>query len=153
MTEPIETKGFGKPANSTQPSTTKKKRRQPRLPDEEFKAMKRYEEAEKSGKPSFEIFVRPVGETEWKPAGAIAVPSNMVNNAIFDSEEKLKVSATRQHASLRKSKEPLEFGYRRKEFEDDPVTLAVRPKPTMLGKFRKFLTEKFPQEKNAAKKK
>ncbi len=148
MAEPNEPsfKGFGQPAEPVK-APPKKRRRQPRLADDEYKARRRYEEAEKAGQPAFEVFVRESGQTEWKPAGAIASPPNMIARAIYDSEEKLKQSAVRQYAALRKATQPLEYGYRRKEFEDDPIQLAERPKETLLNQFRSFLGRKFGQDK------
>jgi len=136
--QPVQSKGFGKPVNPPKPNPPKKgRRRTGRLPEEEFQARKRFEQAEKEGQPIFEVFVRPAGTSEeWKPAGALAVSSNLIDRAIFDQEQKLTQSALRQYASLRKAKAVLEFGYRRKDFSDDPVKLAVRPKPSLIDRVR-----------------
>ncbi|MBW4700306.1 MAG: hypothetical protein KME03_20845 [Aphanocapsa lilacina HA4352-LM1] len=136
-------KGFGKPVEPAKPAAPKRRRAAPRLSDEEFQARRRYEAAEKKGEPTFEIFVRESGQDEWKAAGAIAVAANLVEQAIFDSEEKLRQSALRQYAALRKATNPLEYGFRRKEFPDDAIQLAQRPKPNLINKFRNFLSSKF----------
>ncbi|AGY60727.1 HHL1-like protein [Gloeobacter kilaueensis] len=146
-------KGFGKATEPARPATPKKKRRaaQPRLSDEEYQARRRYADAEKKGEPTFEIFVRESAEAEWKPSGAIAVSSNLIERAIFDSEEKLRQSARRQYASLRKVEGPLEYGFRRKEFPDDPIQLAKRPKKPLFNQLRSFLDQKFGTKQNKKK--
>lgn len=144
MSEPPDQqfKGFGRPAEPAKPAAPKR-RRQPRLPDEEYRARRKYEQAEKEGQPTFEVFVRETGKSEWKAAGAIATSSNTIVQAVWSEEPKLRASAVRQYASLRKATEPLEYGYRRKEFPDDPILTANRPKPTIISQFRQFLSSKF----------
>lgn len=154
--QPQQPRGFGKPVNPDKPNPPRKgRRRTPRIADEDFKARKTFDQAEKEGKPTFEIFVRSAGSSEeWKAAGVIAVASNLVERAIYDSEEKLRQTALRQFPTLRKSKVPLEYGFRRKEFSDDPVKLAVRPKPTLVERVRSFVEKSLGKNKpNQGKKK
>ncbi|MFN3926678.1 MAG: HHL1-like protein [Pseudanabaenaceae cyanobacterium] len=81
------------------------------------------------GLPEFQIFVR-LPHREWLPAGVMAVArSSQINQAIFEQEVELKKSLFRSFPRLQKYQDQLEFGYRLKEFPDEPIAVAVRPQP------------------------
>jgi hypothetical protein len=94
-------------------------------------ASRKYDEMKKSGLPEFNIYVRIKGQGNWLPAGSMTVNrSNQINHALFQQEEELLKSVFRLFPKLRKHQNNLEYGYRLKEFKDEPIQLAVRPKPT-----------------------
>jgi hypothetical protein len=100
-------------------------------------AGKKLENMKASGAPEFEIFMRIQGKPNWVPVGAIAVQRTaMVNRAIFDNEDQLLQAAFRIAPTLKRFKDQLEYGYRVKEFKDEPIEVAVRPpeiKPGVLA--------------------
>lgn len=111
--------GFGKP----QPKAKVSKRS-----PERARAAKQYERMKADGTPDFEIYIRIQGKTNWYPVGAIAVQrSSQIDRAIFDSQEELLKGAFRLFPILRKNQHQLEYGYRLKEFKDEPIQLAVPP--------------------------
>jgi hypothetical protein len=91
-------------------------------------ASKQYNEMKKSGLPEFNIFVRIQGEKNWFPAGSMTVNrSSQINQGLFQQEEELLKGVFRLFPKLRKHQSQLEYGYRLKEFNDEPITVAVRP--------------------------
>jgi hypothetical protein len=77
--------------------------------------------------PEYEIYIRIQGKKQWFPVGAIAVKrSNQISAAIFDNEEDLRKGAFRLFPVLKKNQANLEYGYRLKEFKDEPIELAER---------------------------
>lgn len=112
--------GFGK----TQPQPKTSKRAEKRK-----EAAQTFETMKSSGNPEFEVYIRIKGKKSWYPVGAIAVQrSNLIDRAIFDSEESLLQGAFRLYPVLRKNQTNLEYGYRLKEFKDEPIKLAEPPK-------------------------
>ena len=113
--------GFGK----TQPKpklSERTKRRQ--------EASKEMDMRRASGDPEFEVHIRIKDKKQWYPVGVIAVKRSAdIDRAIFSSEEDLLQGAFRIYPILRKNKTNLEYGYRVKAFKDEPITLAVPPKP------------------------
>ena len=94
-------------------------------------ASQQYDEMKKSGMPEFNIFVRVEGQKNWFPVGSMTVNrSNQINKAVFDQQEELLKGAFRLFPKLRKNQNRLEYGYRLKEFTDEPIQLAIRPKAT-----------------------
>jgi hypothetical protein len=94
-------------------------------------AARKYDEMKKSGVPEFNIYVRIKGQQQWLPAGSIAVNrSNQINQAVFEQEQELLKGVFRLFPKLRKHQNNLEYGHRLKEFKDEPIQVAVRPKPT-----------------------
>ncbi len=80
------------------------------------------------GLPEFAIFIRVRGQKGWLPVGALAVNrSSQISRAIFDNEADLRQGAFRLFPRLRKQQANLEYGYRLKEFTDEPVVVAERP--------------------------
>ena len=94
-------------------------------------AARKYDEMKKSGVPEFNIYVRIKGQQQWLPAGSIAVNrSSQINQAVFEQEQELLKGVFRLFPKLRKHQNNLEYGHRLKEFKDEPIQVAVRPKPT-----------------------
>ncbi|MGQ9837041.1 MAG: HHL1-like protein [Cyanobacteriota bacterium] len=123
-------KGFSKSKpGKTSPSPNAAKRKQ---------AAKRYDEMQSKGMPEFNIFVRsgkaaPGKPNPWLPVGSLAVSrSSAIHQAIFQNEEELKKAALRLFPRLSKVKEDLEFGFRLKDkdYQDEPIQLAIRPQPS-----------------------
>lgn len=123
-------KGFSKSkSEKTSPNPNVVKRKQ---------AAKRYDEMRAKGMPEFNIFARsgkatPGKPNPWLPVGSLTVSrSSAIHQAIFQNEEELKKAALRLFPRLSKVKEDLEFGFRLKDkdFQDEPIQLAIRPKPS-----------------------
>lgn len=91
-------------------------------------ASQKYDEMKKDGVPEFNIYVRIKGQKQWLPAGSIAVSrSNQINQAIFQQEQELLKGIFRLFPKLRKQQNELEYGYRLKEFKDEPIVVATPP--------------------------
>jgi len=115
--------GFGKVQPKKQTAKKNKAKR--------AEASKQYNEMKKSGLPEFNIYVRIQGEKNWFPAGSMTVNrSNQINQAMFEQEEELLKGVFRLFPKLRKHQTQLEYGHRLKEFNDEPITVAVRPEAT-----------------------
>jgi Family of unknown function (DUF6523) len=115
--------GFGKP--KPQPKVSKRS-------VDRATAGKQFEKMKADGTPEYEIYVRVRDKKPWFPVGAIAVKaSNQINRAIFDSQAQLLEGAFRIFPVLRKNKDQLEYGYRLKEFKDEPIQLAEMPKASL----------------------
>jgi hypothetical protein len=112
--------GFGKPKPQPKPSKRSVER---------ASASKRYDKMKADGIPEYEIYIRVRDKKPWFPVGAIAVKTtSQINRAIFDSQAQLLEGAFRIFPVLRKNKDQLEYGYRLKEFKDEPIQLAEVPK-------------------------
>lgn len=97
-------------------------------------ATQKYDEMKKSGLPQFNIYVRIQGQENWFPVGSVAVNrSNQINHAIFDQKEELLKGALRLFPRLRKHQTQLEYGYRLKEFNDEPIVLATPPQASPVN--------------------
>ena len=104
-------------------------------------ASQKYDEMKNSGMPEFNIYVRIQGQKNWLPAGSMAVSrSSQINQALFEQEEELRKGAFRLFPRLRKHQNNLEYGYRLKEFKDEPIQVAVRPQPTTAQLIQSTLT-------------
>ncbi len=91
-------------------------------------ASRKYDEMKKSGLPEFNIYVRVKGQGNWLPAGSMTVNrSSLISQALFQQEEELLKSVIRLFPKLRKHQDQLEYGYRLKEFNDEPIVVATRP--------------------------
>lgn len=116
--------GFGKP----QPQPKVSKRSQ-----ERSKAAGQLDKMRADGLPEYEVYIRIQGKKAWYPVGAIAVQrSNQISKAIFDSQEQLLQGGFRLFPILKKNQTQLEYGYRLKEYKDEPIQLAEPPQA--LGK-------------------
>ena len=115
--------GFGKVQPQKQTAKKNKTKR--------VAASQKYNEMKKSGVPEFNIYIRIKGQKQWLPAGSMTVNrSNLINQALFQQEDELLKGAFRLFPKLRKHQSELEYGYRLKEFNDEPITLATRPEST-----------------------
>lgn len=113
--------GFGKPKPAKQPSKSAEKR---------STASKQYDQMQGAGLPEFNVFIRVKDNKTWFPVGSIAVNrSNQISRAIFEKEADLLQGAFRLFPVLRKNQSQLEYGYRLKQYPDEPIQLAVRPAP------------------------
>ena len=114
--------GFGKPVH-------KQKKAGVGL-TERKKAARQYDSMQDRGLPEFNIFIRVKGLDRWFPAGSLVVErSNQIDAAIFQQEEQLVKGGGRLFPVLLKHRDSLEYGYRLKQFNDEPIRVAVPPKP------------------------
>jgi hypothetical protein len=98
------------------------------------KAAQQFDSMKTDGVPEFEIYIRIKDKKQWFPVGAIAVKrSSQINQAIFANQNDLREGAFRLFPVLRKSQANLEYGYRCKDFKDEPIQLAVQPEPGLAG--------------------
>jgi hypothetical protein len=118
-----ETRGFGKP--NPQPKTSKRSQ-------ERDAAAKQLDKMRSDGLPEYEVYIRIQGKKQWYPVGALAVQrSSQINHAIYDSQAQLLQGAFRLFPILKKNQTQLEYGYRLKEYKDEPIQVAVQPKSTL----------------------
>ena len=120
-------KGFGKaaPPPPPKPKTAGATKRDA--------AGKAFDDLKATGAPEYMVFIRTVDAagtaSDWNPVGGIAVPRSnteeqALSMAIFNNEEDLLKGAYRNHPFLKKSEHKFEYGFRLKEFPDDPVKVA-----------------------------
>uniref|UniRef100_A0A7S0Q2N3 Uncharacterized protein n=1 Tax=Coccolithus braarudii TaxID=221442 RepID=A0A7S0Q2N3_9EUKA len=124
-------KGFGKklnvqPKKKVLPSTTQVRR---------TKAADDFDKLKASGAPEYLVSIRTVGEktSEWMPVGGIAVPRSSsedaaVSMAIFNNEDELLKGAFRNFPRLKVSEDRFEYGFRLKDFPEDPIKVASKEK-------------------------
>ena len=113
--------GFGQPT-TPKPKSSKQAA-------ERNKAASQLDEMRAKGTPEFEVYARIQGKKQWYPIGVVAVQrSSQINRAIYDSEEQLLKGAVRLYPVLRKYQGQLDYGYRLKEFKDEPIQVAEPPK-------------------------
>ena len=113
--------GFG-------PKKTKSKPKPSKGVAERAKAAKQYDQLTSKGTPDYEIYIRIQAAKHWYPVGVVAVKrSSQINRAIYSSLDQLHAGAFRLYPILRKNQHRLEYGYRLKEFKDDPIQLASPP--------------------------
>lgn len=132
--------GFGKP-QPRQPKTSKRS-------VERQQAAKQYDKMTAKGIPDFEVYIRVQGKKQWYPVGVIAVKrSSQIHRAIFESQTDLLQGAFRLYPVLKKNQHQLEYGYRLKEFKDEPIQLASPEKakasngiPALLGQAKDRVT-------------
>jgi hypothetical protein len=111
--------GFGKVQPQKQTAKANKEKR--------VAASQKYDEMKKSGLPEFNIYVRIQGQAKWLPAGSMSVNrSSLINQALFQQEEELRKGVFRLFPQLRKHQGQLEYGYRLKDFNDEPIAVATR---------------------------
>lgn len=140
------TKGFGQPKQVQKaPSPATQKR---------VAAAQQMDEMKAKGLPEFEVFIRIKNNKVWYPVGAIAVKrSNQINAAIFANEDSLLQGAFRIFPILKKNAQNLEYGYRLKEFKDEPIQLAIAPAPGVAGAFQAIISNLTDSVTNVFKKK
>lgn len=101
-------------------------------------AASQLESMRSKGLPEFAVFIRARGQKGWLPVGSLAVNrSNQISRAIFENEADLRQGAFRLFPRLRKQQANLEYGYRVKEFADEPITVAERPAEIIPNVFQK----------------
>ncbi|MEP0870619.1 DUF6523 family protein [Trichocoleus desertorum AS-A10] len=121
--------GFGK-AKTPKKSVSKKAVKR-------TEASKQYDKMKTDGVPEFNIYMRIQNKKQWYPVGSIAVKrSSQINMAIYDSEKDLREGAFRLFPILRKNQANLEYGYRLKEFSDEPIQIAVKPEQAVANAFQ-----------------
>jgi hypothetical protein len=120
MTQPV---GFGKPKETKiKPTSTGAKQR--------AEASQQYDEMKDSGMPEYEVFIRTQMNKQWLAVGAIACKrSDQIHAAIYANEEALLKGAFHRMPILKKNRAKLEFeyGFRLKDYKDEPIEVAVRP--------------------------
>jgi len=117
--------GFGK----IQPEELKAQEKAKANKEKRAVAAEKYDEMKKKGLPEYNIYTRLQGQKNWLPGGSLTVErSDKINQALFQQEEELFKGVIRLYPKMRAQKENLEYGYRLKEFADEEVTLAIRPK-------------------------
>ena len=125
-------KGFGKapPPPPKKPKPTKSSGSARR--DAASAAM---DDMKAQGLPEYMVLVREVpagGEPgKWLPVGGMTVPrssseSVALSMAIFNNEDDLLKGFFRNYPAMKDSTNPFEYGYRLKEFADDPVKIASK---------------------------
>ncbi|MGG6293369.1 HHL1-like protein [Leptolyngbya sp. AN02str] len=113
--------GFGKQTPQNAPKLSK------RL-EKRNEAAQQLDKMRADGVPEYEVYIRVQGKKQWYPVGAIAVKrSSQINQAIFGSQQDLLQGAFRLFPILRKNQNQLEYGYRLKEYKDEPIQVAVPP--------------------------
>jgi len=123
-------KGFGAPKPAPKPKASKPKSTGAVARDQ---ASQDLEKLKAQGNPEYMVLIREVPEgaapSNWYPVGGMAVPRSSsidvaLSLAIFQNEDDLLKGAFRNHPFLSKSTHKFEYGYRLKEFPDDPVKVA-----------------------------
>jgi len=124
-------KGFGAPKPAPKPKTVVKKKSAGAVKRDA--AGEAFDKLTSSGSPEYMVLIREAPEggeaSKWYPVGGIAVPRSSsedvaLSMAIFNNEDDLLKGAFRSYPFLKKSSSKFEYGYRLKEFEDDPVKIA-----------------------------
>ncbi|KAL1519044.1 hypothetical protein AB1Y20_003312 [Prymnesium parvum] len=124
-------KGFGKPTTPPKPAPKKKSQGAARRDA----AGDAFDQLKASGAPEYMVCIRTVDAagkaSQWMPVGGIAVPRSSsedmaLSMAIFNNEDDLLKGAFRAYPNLKSSKDKFEYGYRLKEFPDDPIRLAKK---------------------------
>jgi hypothetical protein len=137
--------GFGKPPPEKKAS---------KLAEDRGAAAERYENIKAAGSPEFSVFFRLKGAGDedgmikggWYPVGSITCPSSqLVSKAIFNTEDALLQGAFRVHSKQIKAQMKtrdgktignwqdmkecdLEYGFQLKEFADEEVKVAEKPR-------------------------
>ncbi|MBD1936503.1 HHL1-like protein [Microcoleus sp. FACHB-68] len=116
--------GFGKVKSSKKSGKSSEKR---------AVASKQYDKMKEEGLPEFNIYMRIKDKKNWFPVGSLAVNrSSHIERAIFENLEALREGGFRLFPMLRKHQQNLEYGFKLKgkEFADEPIQVAVPPKPS-----------------------
>ena len=127
--------GFGKAKPPPPPKKAVKKAVRSEGQVRRDKAASDMDALKAQGLPEYMVMVREApadGEpSKWYPVGGMCVPRSSsetvaLSMAIFNNEEDLLKGAYRSYPFLKQSPHALEYGYRLKEFADDPVKLAQK---------------------------
>ncbi|KOO31805.1 hypothetical protein Ctob_006441 [Chrysochromulina tobinii] len=131
----MQAKGFGKPTAKEEKEKAKAEKPKSAVAAKRDKAAENFEKLKAGGAPEYMVLIRTVDSTgqqsKWYPVGGIAVPRSSSEDqalslAIFNNEDELLKGAFRSYPFLRNTNDKFEYGYRIKEFEDDPVKLATK---------------------------
>jgi hypothetical protein len=107
-------------------------------------AANKYDELQEQGMPEFKIFIRIQGKENWLPIGEVAVNrSSKIAQAIYEQEASLIKSSVRAYPFLSKYQTQLEYGYRLKEFPDEPISVAVKPKSNLTTAIVEGIRDRF----------
>jgi hypothetical protein len=133
-------KGFGKTTTPPPPPPKKTAKRMPprgappaQLSDEAKKAGADFDALKSTGAPEYTVAVRTVdaagAKSEWYLVGGIAVPRSSsedtaVSMAIFQNEDELLKGAYKFYPKLKMSTDKFEYGYKLRDFPDDPWSTA-----------------------------
>merc|ERR1719440_2116419 len=126
-------KGFGAPKAAPKSKARPQKKSEGAAARD--KAASDLEKLKASGNPEYMVLIRecPEGQDpgKWMPVGGMAVPRSSsidvaLSIAIFNNEDELLKGAFRSYPFLKQSEHKFEYGYRLKEFEDDPVKIAQK---------------------------
>ena len=129
----VMTKGFGQPKQVQKAVSPNAQKR--------VEAAKQMDEMKAKGLPEFEVYIRVKNNKVWYPVGGIAVKrSNQISAAIYANEASLLQGAFRIFPILKKNAQNLEYGYRLKEFKDEPIQLAIQPAPGVAGAFQAIIS-------------
>ena len=138
-------KGFGKDIPPPQSAPKKKKRMEgyserppgPDLSPEAQKAGSDFDALKSTGAPEYTVAVRTLTlegvPSEWYLVGGIAVPRSSsedqaVSMAIFQNENELLKGAYKYYPKLATTKDKFEYGYKLRDFPDDPWSIASEAK-------------------------
>jgi hypothetical protein len=125
--------GFGTPKPQPQPSKRSTQR---------TAAAQQYDKMKADGLPEYEIYIRIQDKKTWYPVGVISVKrSSQINQAVFANREELLQGAFRLYPVLKKNREQLEYGYRLKEFKDEPIQVAQQPQSIVSGGIQSALAQ------------
>jgi hypothetical protein len=125
-------KGFGKVPAAQKPQPKKPKSAASVQRDQ---AATDFDNLRASGAPEYMILVRTVAEGEepskWYPVGGMAIPRSSSEDqalsiAIFENEDALLKGAFRSYPFLKDSTDRFVYGFRLKEFTDDPIKVASK---------------------------
>lgn len=152
----MQGQGFGTPTENKGNPKKKRENKLPKLMEDRFAsemkekkaadgaagvdtvnqaAANQFDEMKKAGSPEYMVFVRENPEegeqSKWYVVGGIAVPrtgsiDKAVAAAVFENEEDLLKGAYKRYPFLKTCGNPLEYGFRLAEFEDDPILVADR---------------------------
>lgn len=94
-------------------------------------ASRKYDQMKKAGFPEFNLYVRIKGQENWFPVGSMTVNrSTQINQSLFEQEQEFLKSIFHLFPKLRKHQNNLEYGHRLREFKDESIEVAIRPKLT-----------------------
>jgi len=128
-------RGFGKPSAKAVAQKAKASKPKSSGAVQRDKAAEAFDKLKAGGAPEYMVLIRTVDSegvaSKWYPVGGLAVPRSSSEDqalslAIFNNEDDLLKGAFRNHPFLRNSKDKFEYGYRIKDFEDDPVKVATK---------------------------
>jgi len=130
---PTGGQGFGK-VQQQPPPQPKPRKRTDKGAVKRAQAATDFDKLKSTGAPEYMVLIRTVGDngpSKWMPVGGIVVPRSSseeqaLSIAIFNNEDDLLFGAYQAYPKLKNSTDKFEYGYRLKEFPDDPVKVASK---------------------------